>query len=47
MSLYNNPKRRAKLSSALRAEAAKLAWADCKARKAWTKLRLATCSGTF
>jgi hypothetical protein len=39
--------RRAKRSSALREKAAELARADCKARKGGTKLRLATCSGTF
>jgi len=39
--------RRAKRSSALRAKAAELARTDCKARKGGTKLRLATCSGTF
>jgi len=37
--------RRAKRSSALRARAAELARADCKARKGGTKLRLATLFG--
>jgi len=43
--VYNVLQRRAKRSSALRARAAELARADCKARKGGTKLRLATLFG--